>query len=85
MILVTGGAGFIGSNFVLDWITQSEETVCVLDCLNYAGNLANLESVSCGGRFDGQVLFSHTDLRAFDKVNALIAEKKTPRYCSLCC
>ncbi|NDA88096.1 MAG: dTDP-glucose 4,6-dehydratase [Betaproteobacteria bacterium] len=76
MILVTGGAGFIGSNFVLDWITQSEETVCVLDCLNYAGNLANLESVSCGGRFDGQVLFSHTDLRAFDKVNALIAEKK---------
>ena len=41
-ILVTGGAGFIGSNFVLDWLAQSDETVINLDKLTYAGNLQNL-------------------------------------------
>jgi len=41
-ILVTGGAGFIGSNFVLDWLAQGEEPVVTLDKLTYAGNLANL-------------------------------------------
>jgi len=45
MILVTGGAGFIGSNFVLDWIAQSDETVVNLDALTYAGNLENLSAV----------------------------------------
>ena len=44
-ILVTGGAGFIGSNFVLDWLAQSEETVVNLDKLTYAGNLRNLDPV----------------------------------------
>ena len=44
-ILVTGGAGFIGSNFVLDWLTQSKETVVNLDKLTYAGNLRNLDPV----------------------------------------
>jgi dTDP-glucose 4,6-dehydratase len=42
MILVTGGAGFIGSNFVLDWIAATGEPVLNLDKLTYAGNLANL-------------------------------------------
>jgi dTDP-glucose 4,6-dehydratase len=42
MILVTGGAGFIGSNFVLDWLAQSDEKVVNLDKLTYAGNLQNL-------------------------------------------
>ena len=41
-ILVTGGAGFIGSNFVLDWLAQSDEPVVNLDKLTYAGNLGNL-------------------------------------------
>ena len=45
MILVTGGAGFIGSNFVLDWLAQSDETVINLDALTYAGNRANLASL----------------------------------------
>jgi dTDP-glucose 4,6-dehydratase len=45
-ILVTGGAGFIGSNFVLDWIASEGETVVNLDKLTYAGNLANLASVA---------------------------------------
>nr|MDH4449243.1 GDP-mannose 4,6-dehydratase [Rhodoferax sp.] len=45
-LLVTGGAGFIGSNFVLDWLAQSTETVVNLDKLTYAGNLHNLASVA---------------------------------------
>lgn len=45
-ILVTGGAGFIGSNFVLDWLAESNETVVNLDKLTYAGNLQNLATVS---------------------------------------
>ncbi len=44
MILVTGGAGFIGANFVLDWLAQSDEAVINLDILSYAGNLENLSS-----------------------------------------
>ena len=44
-ILVTGAAGFIGSNFVLDWFSQSKEDVVSLDLLTYAGNLENLSSL----------------------------------------
>ena len=44
-ILVTGGAGFIGSNFVLDWLAGCDEPVLNLDKLTYAGNLANLASL----------------------------------------
>ncbi len=45
MILVTGGAGFIGANFVKDWLALENGPVAVLDKLSYAGNLANLSSV----------------------------------------
>lgn len=45
MILVTGGAGFIGSNFILDWLAAGDEPVLNLDKLTYAGNLENLVSV----------------------------------------
>ena len=45
MILVTGGAGFIGSNFVLDWLAQSREPVLNVDALTYAGNTENLADV----------------------------------------
>jgi dTDP-glucose 4,6-dehydratase len=45
-ILVTGAAGFIGSNFVLDWFSQSKEDVVSLDLLTYAGNLENLSSLN---------------------------------------
>jgi dTDP-glucose 4,6-dehydratase len=45
MIFVTGGAGFIGSNFVLDWLAQSSEAVLNIDKLTYAGNLNNLASL----------------------------------------
>lgn len=45
-ILVTGGAGFIGSNFVLDWLAGNDEPVVTLDALTYAGNLANLAALN---------------------------------------
>jgi dTDP-glucose 4,6-dehydratase len=50
VILVTGGAGFIGSNFVLDWIAAAGEPVVNLDKLTYAGNLANLASLAGDAR-----------------------------------
>ena len=45
-LLVTGGAGFIGSNFVLDWLAQSDEPIVNLDKLTYAGNLENLSALA---------------------------------------
>jgi nucleoside-diphosphate-sugar epimerase len=56
-ILVTGGAGFIGSNFCLDWLAQSDETLVNLDKLTYAGNLQNLAQVSG----DPNHIFVHGD------------------------
>ncbi|CAM4233785.1 dTDP-glucose 4,6-dehydratase [Bordetella muralis] len=49
-ILVTGGAGFIGGNFVLDWLTQSDEPVVNLDKLTYAGNCDTLASLQDDAR-----------------------------------
>ena len=50
MILVTGGAGFIGSNFVLDWLAGCDEPVVNLDKLTYAGNVRNLASLEGDSR-----------------------------------
>lgn len=50
MILVTGGAGFIGANFVLDWLKQSSEKIVNIDKLTYAGNLQNLAKLSTDPR-----------------------------------
>ncbi|HEY8355979.1 MAG TPA: dTDP-glucose 4,6-dehydratase [Ramlibacter sp.] len=50
MILVTGGAGFIGSNFVLDWLAAGGEPVVNLDKLTYAGNRENLRALAQDGR-----------------------------------
>jgi len=43
--MVTGGAGFIGSNFVLDWLSKTDEKVINVDKLTYAGNLQNLKTL----------------------------------------
>ena len=50
MILITGGAGFIGANFVLDWLKNSDEPILNLDKLTYAGNLKNLSSLNRDSR-----------------------------------
>jgi len=73
-IIVTGAAGFIGSNFVLSWLTHSEEKVIAFDKLTYAGNLENLESVENNPNY----LFIHGDI-ADAKLVAKILEKHQPR------
>ena len=69
-ILVTGGAGFIGSNFVLDWLAQSDEPVINLDALTYAGNFENLASLNG----DARHIFVQGDIGDFDLVAQLLAE-----------
>ena len=69
-ILVTGGAGFIGSNFVLDWLDQSDEPVINLDALTYAGNRENLATVDG----DSRHVFVHGDIGDFELVGKLLAE-----------
>lgn len=73
-ILVTGGAGFIGSNFVLDWLAQSDEPVINLDALTYAGNLANLETVQNDPRHH----FIKGSIDDYALITSLL-EKHTPR------
>jgi dTDP-glucose 4,6-dehydratase len=69
-ILVTGGAGFIGSNFVLDWLAQTDERVVNLDALTYAGNLQNLASL----QGDARHVFVKGDIGDAALVNQLLAE-----------
>jgi dTDP-glucose 4,6-dehydratase len=69
MILVTGGAGFIGSNFVLDWLQQSDEPVLTLDALTYAGNVHNLDSL----RGDSRHIFVHGDICDRALIDRLLA------------
>lgn len=71
-ILVTGGAGFIGSNFVLDWLTQSDEPVVNLDALTYAGNLQNLAAVDG----DSRHIFIHGSIDDFELIARLLAEHR---------
>jgi dTDP-glucose 4,6-dehydratase len=72
MILVTGGAGFIGSNFVLDWLAQSDEPVLNLDALTYAGNLHNLASLEG----DTRHVFVRGDIGDRALVDRLLAEHR---------
>ena len=69
-ILVTGGAGFIGSNFVLDWLSASDEPVINLDKLTYAGNLENLASLQGNPNH----IFVQGDLGDRELVDRLLAE-----------
>src|SRR5271155_5795467 len=73
-ILVTGGAGFIGSNFVLDWLAAGGGPVVNLDKLTYAGNPANLASVLS----DPAYTFVHGDICDAELVAELL-RKHRPR------
>lgn len=71
-LLITGGAGFIGSNFVAHWLVQHPDTrVTVLDSLTYAGNMANLQSVADNPNFS----FVLGDIGDKALVSNLFAEK----------
>lgn len=69
-IMVTGGAGFIGANFVLDWLAQHDEPVINLDKLTYAGNLENLAGV----QDDARHTFVRGDIGDTALVSRLLAE-----------
>tara|TARA_R110000868_G_scaffold119469_1_gene316527 strand:- start:234072 stop:235130 length:1059 start_codon:yes stop_codon:yes gene_type:complete len=73
-ILITGGAGFIGSNFAIDWLASSDERVVNLDKLTYAGNLENLQSLEG----DDRHRFVHGDIGDAELV-AKILEEHQPR------
>ena len=72
MILVTGGAGFIGANFVLDWIAETSEPVVNLDKLTYAGNLETLISLAD----DARHVFVQGDICDRALVDRLLAEHR---------
>ncbi len=69
MLLVTGGAGFIGANFVLDWLAQSGEPIVNLDKLTYAGNLENLATLQA----DSRHVFVKSDIGDAALVKQLLA------------
>lgn len=71
-ILVTGGAGFIGSNFVIDWLKQNDEPVINLDKLTYAGNLENLTSL----KNDKRHIFVHGDIGDSALVTQLLTKHR---------
>jgi dTDP-glucose 4,6-dehydratase len=70
MILVTGGAGFIGSNFVIDWLAATDEPVVNLDKLTYAGNLRNLDSLAGDPRHQ----FVRGDIADTELLDGLLAK-----------
>ncbi len=72
MILVTGGAGFIGANFVLDWLRNAAEPVLNLDALTYAGNRHSLAAL------DGheEQVFVHGDICDRALLDSLLAEHR---------
>lgn len=72
MILVTGGAGFIGANFVLDWIAETGEPVLNLDALTYAGNLESLKTL----QGDARHVFVKGDIGDRALLDRLLAEHR---------
>jgi dTDP-glucose 4,6-dehydratase len=72
LILVTGGAGFIGANFILDWLAGEGTPVINLDKLTYAGNAGNLESL----RGDSRHHFVHADINDRERVAQLLRQHR---------
>jgi len=72
MILVTGGAGFIGANFVRDWLGCTNESVLVIDKLTYSGNRENLRGLDVDARY----AFVHGDIGDRARVSDLMARHR---------
>lgn len=72
MIVVTGGAGFIGSNFIHQWLLHEDEGVVNLDSLTYSGNLLNLKRVEENSRY----VFVHADIGDRQAVGSLLKEHR---------
>ena len=72
MIVVTGGAGFIGSNFILKWLENSKENILNIDNLSYAANLRNLKVIESDPRYS----FIKTDIQNQNEITEIIKELK---------
>ena len=72
MIVITGGAGFIGSNFILKWLENSKENILNIDNLSYAANLRNLEVIESDPRYS----FIKTDIQNQNEITEKIKELK---------
>jgi len=72
MIFVTGGAGFIGSNFIKLWLSKEKTPVLNIDKLTYSGNLENLKDIESNSNYS----FAKSDICDFDQVNALFLKYK---------
>ena len=72
MIVVTGGAGFIGSNFILKWLENSKENILNIDNLSYAANLRNLKVIESDPRYS----FIKTDIQNKNEITEIIKELK---------
>lgn len=71
-ILVTGGAGFIGSNFIIDWFQNSDEQIINVDKITYSGNLANLDGLSPKDNY----YFIKADICDFETMGQILAKYK---------
>ena len=71
-VIVTGGAGFIGSNFILNWIENNSEKVVNFDALTYAGNLENLASLQSCDQYN----FVHGDIGDYGLVSSTLEDVK---------
>nr|WP_280981724.1 GDP-mannose 4,6-dehydratase [Desulfurivibrio alkaliphilus] len=72
MLLITGGAGFIGANFILQWLGQGGEPVVNLDALTYAGNPENLQALAGSSAYH----FVHGDITDAALLQRLFAEHR---------
>ena len=68
-IIVTGGAGFIGSNFILDWFSETKEKIIIIDSLTYSGNIKNISSEN-----DNNLIFIESDICDKDMMAKIFRE-----------
>ena len=72
MIIVTGGAGFIGSNFILSWLERFDEEIMNIDNLSYAADLNNLKDIENNSNYS----FKKLNIQNQDEITTLILETK---------